>query len=48
MDRLRPPEWKYAIHSRIPNNAAAAAAAAVCIDNDKIYIYVEIFSICKA
>lgn len=48
VDRLRPPEWKYAIHSRIPNNAAAAAAAAVCIDNDKIYIYVEIFSICKA
>lgn len=36
VDRLRPPEWKYAIHSRIPNNAAAAAAA-VCINNDKIY-----------
>lgn len=37
VDRLRPPEWKYAIHSRIQNNAAAAAAAAVCINNDKIY-----------
>lgn len=36
VDRLRPPEWKYAIHSRIQNNAAAAAAA-VCINNDKIY-----------
>ena len=47
VDRLRPPEWKYAIHSRIPNNAAAAAAA-VCIDKTIKYIYVEIFSICKA